>query len=136
MKTLRVLSMLVCLLAISAGFVSCSDDDNSGGVGSLVGTWEIIGVELYFYDSSGELVEMEEYDDDGSRFTLYEDGTGVEDGSYFEWSLSSNQLTLFDGGENIIYTVVSLTSTELVVETTDRDENGEILERMYCRRLN
>ena len=96
MKTLRFLSVLVCLLAISAGFVSCSDDE--GGDGNLlVGTWEATRYEGYRYNSNGE---REEYNEpgDGRRITCNADGTGAGDGEYFDGSLSNNLLTITVAG--------------------------------------
>lgn len=48
MKTLKVWSMLVCLLAISAGFVSCSDDDEGFDTSLLIGRWELVRTEGFF----------------------------------------------------------------------------------------
>lgn len=40
--------MLVCLLALSAGFVSCSDDEEGFDTSLLIGRWELVSYEGYY----------------------------------------------------------------------------------------
>lgn len=127
--------MLVCLLAISAGFVSCSDDDESVDGSSLVGTWEATRYEGYYYVGDGERVDYEE-PGDGLRVTFNADGTGTDGEDSFEWSLSGNSLRIAYDGDVEISTVTRLTATELVTEWTERGEYGEYLDRTYFRRVN
>ena len=136
MKILNFFAMLVCLLTLSLGFVACSDDNESGDSNHLVGTWEETRHEGYYY-SNGIRVEYDE-PSEGSRITFYEDGTGIYEGKNWNqnwnWNLFNNLLTLTDkdSGGSDVYTVASLTSTELVLEFVDLDD----FERTYYRRVN
>lgn len=133
MKTLKVWSMLVCLLAISAGFVSCSDDDEGFDTSLLIGRWELVRYERYYYTPDGERIPYEEpvY---GEYAEFFEDGTVTFDGDNGTWSVSGKQLHLTVYGERGTFTIASLTSTELILEVSGRDEDGEYFDRTIFQR--
>lgn len=125
--------MLLCLMAISAGFVSCSDDDESFDSNALVGTWEVTRYEGYYYDGDGKRVNYDE-PGEGEFITFNADGTGYEDYDSFEWSLSGNRLSVSYDGEVETGTVTRLTATEMIIESSGRDEDGDFFDRTYLRR--
>ena len=77
MKTMKYLSMLLMVLAMSVCMVSCGDDDDDNSSSSIVGTW---------------------ISDDGATFVFRNDGTGVlsdDDGSSnFDYTYSQSKETL------------------------------------------
>lgn len=125
--------MLVCLMAFSAGLTSCSDDDENFDSSMLVGRWEIVRSEGFYYMPDGE---RESYDDPvyGEYVEFFEDGTVVSGSESGSWSLSGNRLSLTVYGERETYTVATLNATELVLEMSGRDEDGEYFDRTTCRR--
>lgn len=133
MKTLKVWSMLVCLLAISAGFVSCSDDDEGFDTSLLIGRWELVRTEGFFYTPDGERIDYDEpaY---GEYAEFFEDGTVDFDGDTGSWSASGNRLIVNGSEASGAFTVASLTSTELILEVSGRDEDGEYLDRTIFQR--
>ena len=134
MKTLRVWSMLVCLLALSAGFVSCSDDEEGFDTSLLIGRWELVRYEGYYYTPDGERIPYEEpvY---GEYAEFFEDGTVYFDGDNGTWSASGNRLIVNGTEASEAFTVASLTSTELILEVSGRDEYGEYFDRTIFHRV-
>lgn len=126
--------MLLLLMMVSFGFVSCSDDDegNAGSTSMLCGKWEVVRIQGY-EEYDGERVEVDEsvY---GIYCEFFEDGTGSFLGEHCEWSLSGNRLTIFMYGVADTATITSLTDTELVIEASGKDEDGEYYGKYTMRR--
>ena len=134
MKTWKIWSMLVCLMAFSAGLTSCSDDDEDVNPSLLVGKWEIVSNEGYYYDPDGQRYDYNEpgY---GETVEFFEDGTVNFDGDTGRWSVSGNRLTLSVYGESASAEITKLTNTELVFEASGRDEDGDWFDRFVLRRV-
>lgn len=126
--------MLVCLLALSAGFVSCSDDDEGFDTSLLIGRWELVRYEGYYYMPDGERTDYDEpvY---GEYAEFFEDGTVYFDGDNGTWNASGNRLIVNGSEASGAFTVASLTSTELILEVSGRDEYGEYFDRTIFHRV-
>ena len=126
--------MLVCLLALSAGFVSCSDDEEGFDTSLLIGRWELVRYEGYYYMPDGERTDYDEpvY---GEYAEFFEDGTVYFDGDNGSWSASGNRLIVNGTEASGAFTVASLTSTELILEVSGRDEYGEYFDRTIFHRV-
>lgn len=126
--------MLVCLLALSAGFVSCSDDEEGFDTSLLIGRWELVRYEGYYYMPDGERTDYDEpvY---GEYAEFFEDGTVYFDGDNGTWSASGNRLIVNGTEASGAFTVASLTSTELILEVSGRDEYGEYFDRTIFHRV-
>lgn len=126
--------MLVCLLALSAGFVSCSDDEEGFDTSLLIGRWELVSYEGYYYTPDGERIPYEEpvY---GEYAEFFEDGTVNFDGDNGTWNASGNRLIVNGTEASGAFTVASLTSTELILEVSGRDEYGEYFDRTIFHRV-
>lgn len=126
--------MLVCLLALSAGFVSCSDDEEGFDTSLLIGRWELVSYEGYYYTPDGERIPYEEpvY---GEYAEFFEDGTVYFDGENGTWNASGNRLIVNGSEASGAFTVASLTSTELILEVSGRDEYGEYFDRTIFHRM-
>lgn len=128
--------MLLLLMMVSFGFVSCSDDDEGSADTSLLyGRWELVHYQGFYYDYDGQRVEFDEpgY---GEYYEFFDNGTAIlsGEGEIFTWSLSGNRLTISAYGESETATITSLTGTELVIESSGRDEDGEYYEKLTFRR--
>lgn len=126
--------MLVCLLALSAGFVSCSDDEEGFDTSLLIGRWELVSNEGYYYTPDGEYVDYE-YPGYGEYAEFFEDGTVYFDGDNGTWSASGNRLIVNGTEASGAFTVASLTSTELILEVSGLDEYGEYFDRTIFHRV-
>lgn len=126
--------MLVCLLALSAGFVSCSDDEEGFDTSLLIGRWELVRYEGYYYMPDGERTDYDEpvY---GEYAEFFEDGTVYFDGDNGTWNASGNRLIVNGTEASGAFTVASLTSTELILEVSGRDEYGEYFDRTIFHRV-
>ena len=126
--------MLVCLLALSAGFVSCSDDEEGFDTSLLIGRWELVRYEGYYYTPDGERIPYEGpvY---GEYAEFFEDGTVYFDGDNGTWNASGNRLIVNGTEASGAFTVASLTSTELILEVSGRDEYGEYFDRTIFHRV-
>lgn len=127
--------MLLLLMMVSLGFVSCSDDDEGSADTSLLyGRWELVRDQGFYYDYDGERVEYDEpiY---GEYYEFFDDGTALLYGERCNWSLSGNRLTISMYGESETATITSLTGSELVIEASGRDEEGEYYEKLTFHRV-
>lgn len=135
MKTLKIWSVLACLMMVSFGFVSCSDDEDGGNVdaSNLYGIWEIVRDQGYFYEDGERISFDEPIGDEYCEFS--EDGSGNFLGINCDWNLSGNRLAISVYGESMIFTVTSLTAAELIIEVSGRDGDGEYYEKFTMRKV-
>lgn len=126
--------MLLCLMVFSTGLMSCSDDDGDFDASLLIGRWELVSYEGFYYMPDGERIDYNEpvY---GEYAEFYEDGTVYYDGDSGTWSQSGNKLLITVYGDSEVFTVASLTGSELVLEVSGRDEDGEYFDRTSFRRV-
>lgn len=126
MKTIKFLSLLM-FVALSAGFASCSDDDDFDEA-DLIGTWESTWSEGFYKDTDYP-EDNEEWNgavtgDDIVIVTFNADGKGVdEEGHSFSWSLEGDQLTIVYSngyGSSDTGKVLKLTNKKLVVESSEK----------------
>lgn len=129
MRNFKFLSLLM-FVVLSVGFTACGDDDDDEiSADNLVGTWELYwsaGYEKY----NGEEDRWDEAVDESDKFrmTFNSDGTGVEDddNQSFNWKLDGKKLTITGGGESQTVTLVKMSSSELVVESSEKGtDNGK-----------
>lgn len=134
MKTIKFLSLLM-LVALSAGFASCSDDDDVDSE-ALLGTWEATYTEGWYKDTDYPKDNADwkgtwaQYGDDSmlpAVLTLGKDGKGTYRYDYnvrdypCTWSVNGNKFSFTTTDENgkddtATVKVVSQTDTELQVE--------------------
>lgn len=133
--------MFLCLLSVMAlGFSGCSDDDDSVGASSdIVGTWVCVSGEGWIKED-GEIIE--EWEDEGDEWmytVFYEDGSVeivdvsdnwevCEEGT---WKLKNGSLYLTLDGENSVYPIVSLTSTEMIVGIHEKEKEDGVTYEYY-----
>lgn len=139
-KVLWKVATCIAVVLMSLSVYSCGDDDEDS-VGSrdlLLGKW----TGVYYLDQEWEDGEMvsnhkEDFVNGTTRYSIEfkEDGTYVEtdgvDGTrhyYGTWSYSGNKLTIIDtsdGDYKEVWTVTTMTETELVYELREKEkENG------------
>ena len=148
MKKLNYLWMLGLLMFAAVNFCACSsDDDGPGSSSELVGLWEGVSVEGSF-KYAGETEEFEEELDD-IRIRFNSDGT-CESYEYYggSWSFVSEATWEYKNGK--LYTtyeedgdmitdavpVKELTSSRLVLEYHEKDEDWESYEVMTFKKVN
>ena len=126
MEKLKYFAMAL-LVAVSAGFVSCSDDDDNGGAGgnapgsSIVGTWEGHNynyTERIVFTAEGGYMSVTTFDDpstssqsesgtytaDGKNLTIYTDsGWGYPYVDEYEYAIEGDRLTLYEPGSTYVY---------------------------------
>lgn len=90
--------------------------------------------EGYYYTPDGERIPYEEpvY---GEYAEFFEDGTVYFDGDNGTWNASGNRLIVNGTEASGAFTVASLTSTELILEVSGRDEYGEYFDRTIFHRV-
>lgn len=129
MKTIKFLSLLM-LVALSAGFASCSDDEDFEAA-DLVGTWEATHTEGWYKDSQypdkDETWNGSGKDELGesflpSKLQFNADRTGVDiyvydDDENFEWAIKGSDLAItYSDARTVIVKIVDLTENKAVVE--------------------
>lgn len=142
MKTIKFLSLLM-FVALSAGFASCSDDDDVDAE-TLLGAWQATYTEGQYdsadenYTWKGTWAEYEEYSLFPTFITLGEKGEGTygysANYSYpLTWDVDGNKLllTMIDGSEKDSYSVkiVSQSDTEIVVKYSLKAKDGSYYEK-------
>lgn len=134
MKTLKIWSVLACLMMVSFGFVSCSDDEDGGNVdaSNLMGYGKLCATRGIFTKMASVYFD-EPIGDEYCEFS--EDGSGNFLGINCDWNLSGNRLAISVYGESMIFTVTSLTAAELIIEVSGRDEDGEYYEKFTMRKV-
>lgn len=138
MKTLKYLSFLLFAFVLSAGFASCSDDDDVDSA-AIVGKWEMTWTEGYEHD-----LEDPEYDyewshaENGTYITFNEDGTGTDgDGSFFYWKVKGDKLSIRYDGDDYAeeHTVVQLDSTDMILEIYECEDGYEYYEKFTFKKV-
>lgn len=115
MKQLIKLTALLLFLFTSAGFVSCSDDDEDGNQSSLVGTWRCD------YGEGGYQIITLESDGTGTIFDVeYVNGQVYSDAEDITWSYSNGKMRIkYEDGEVETFTV-SISGNAIIVDGEDR----------------
>lgn len=127
MKRLKMFSVLLVMM-ISAGLMSCSDDDGLD-VNLIYGTWQLVNESGYYYED-GERYDFNDDVSGGPIFVFNEDGTATIGGEAVNWSLSGKRLTISYTDETIEARVVTLNESTMVFEYSDSDEDGEYFEKL------
>lgn len=141
MKKLKYLSFAL-LIALCAGFVSCSDDDDDepgqgGDVSMLIGTWEPTS---YYYCTKANGKVMEENRDMGGLLiqVFTEDGTVYgyrQDHSLSKtetYSYNNGKLTIIDDdGDAMQHNVSFPSSSELVLEVSASEQYNGVKYEAY-----
>lgn len=107
MRKINLLWLVGLLLTL--GITACSDDENGGSSGDLVGVWERTYCEEWYVDEKGQKYDMSE-EFDQVYIIFNEDGTGVSWSceiyrgreiwydDYFTWEVNKGKLYIYDGG--------------------------------------
>lgn len=142
MEKLKYLSFAL-IIALCAGFVSCSDDDDepagqSGDISMLIGTWEPTS---YYYceKANGKIITEDRLTDDLLIQVFTEDGHlygYTQDGELDEtstYSYSNGKLTVIDedGDVSQVQTVSFPSSTELSLEASMSQEYNGVKYEAY-----
>lgn len=145
-KVLWKVATCIAVVVMSLSVYSCGDDDEDS-VGSrdlLLGKW----TGVYYVDQEWEDGEMvhnnkEDFVNGTTRYSIdfREDGTYVEiDGinnenhNYGTWSYSGNKLTMIDtsdGDYKEVWTVTTMTETELVYELREKEKEDGVTYEYY-----
>lgn len=148
MKKLNYLWMLGLLMFAAVNFSACSDDDESLS-SDLIGTWECVS-SYHYVKRNGEIVsEGEEVDE--HRIQLDGDGKCCYYGKDFygdewmleyvgNWNYKNGNLILTEVEEDgdtdtEYYPVKSLTSTELVVEYYEKEDEYESYDKLVYHKV-
>lgn len=150
MKKLNYLWMLGLLMFAAINFASCSDDDDAPGASSdLIGLWELVSEEGWNKYNDGETNEWKEFEDD-HRIKFNADGTAMSyeyyNGKWNEqypatWQYKGGKLYLtsyvVEYEEEIVEVgiVKELSSSRLVIEIHEIDDDGEHWERITYRKI-
>ena len=137
MKNLKFLSfMLFAIMSVS--LISCGDDDEIGGRDTLVGKWQCTWSEGYEkYANNPEY--NDEWNEEGDfTVTFNEDGTVVADAG--KWKLEGDKLTIIyayddDSEDNEVYTVLKLTDSELILESSEKDSDYEYYDKSTFQKI-
>jgi len=117
-KRLAILFALV----FSVSFISCNKDDDDEGINNdLIGSWKMENVEgwsesgiskiIITMDVIGEGIVIFKADGKYSQSEFFDETTGT-------WVFENEKLTMTDSDETAVYDVLTLTSTELILERT------------------
>jgi|SRR5690606_208466 len=127
--------LFVSTLFLSAGFVSCSSDDDGGSSASIVGKWEFYKTTEYV---NGQAIDEEMWDNlcpskkdyvklesDGEFMLVYHDEDCEAESEVGTYTVSGNTLEI-DYGFGGVYTskIVSITGSKLIIE--DEEEWGGV----------
>lgn len=126
MRNFKFLSLLM-FVVLSVGFAACGDDDDDDDDGggsvtasALIGTWETYWTTGYEKATGEEELRWDKAvsEAEKDRITFSADGTVLDEEDPQTWKLNGNKLTITDtdGEDSKTFTVLKLTSTELVVE--------------------
>ena len=72
--------------------------------------------------------------------TFNEDGTVVADGDTGKWKLEGDKLTIIyayddDSEDNEVYTVLKLTDSELILESSEKDSDYEYYDKSTFQKI-
>lgn len=139
MKTIKFLSLLM-FVALSAGFASCSDDDDDFESADLVGTWEATHSDGWSKDPENPVDDGEWSgpvdEDEKDRVTFKADGTGIDgEGDTFKWQLDGNKLTTIYSDYSDSGKILKLTGNELVVESYFKEDTWEVYSKDTYKRV-
>lgn len=151
MKDYKIFYTLFMLLSMSLGFAACSDDENEEvSSDSIIGTWEAIWEQGYEKYEGYEDDVWNEPPSEPYRVTFKADGSYFSEYSYngkwYEemtgtYSVEGKKLYVIDDedGERYEITIVSLTSTQLILEEHEKyiDEGvvGEDYNKVTYKRV-
>lgn len=120
MEKLKYFSFAL-LVALCAGFVSCSDDDDEEK-GGLVGVWQGESVDYEYLNG-----ELQDSDSEEIRIDLKADGSyifysngeyGWGEGERGTWSQSDGKFIVYEDGDEddpTVFNIIEMTGSKLVV---------------------
>ena len=151
--------MLFAIMSVS--LISCGDDDEIGGRDTLVGKWQCTWSEGYEkYANNPEY--NDEWNEEGDfTVTFNEESSGfsIKCSSYsisvyrhritttsFPWKrcfvtkLEGDKLTIIyayddDSEDNEVYTVLKLTDSELILESSEKDSDYEYYDKSTFQKI-
>ena len=150
-------SLFLCLAMLATTFTLTScDKDDVGSSSDLIGTWKLVrmqGYEIYDGDEDSWDYDEDELDfveriifkkngtgswiSEGHEDFEYEGDEGEVDEEKFEYTFKDNKLKMhFDDSYIETFKVVKLTSSELVFEYREKDDDGdEYSEKFYFKKI-
>ena len=106
----------------------------------MVGKWQCTWSEGY-----EKYANNPEYNDEWNEVgdftvTFNEDGTVVADGDTGKWKLEGDKLTIIyayddDSEDNEVYTVLKLTDSELILESSEKDSDYEYYDKSTFQKI-
>lgn len=121
MKKLLFITLL--LMTGLFAFTGCSKKSDDGADSASISKSKLVGKWLYVkFVENGDTETF----NNGEYFQLNEDGTAYDsmDDDNAQWSVSGNKITFIVEGEPNIATVEKLTSSELVMSTSNEGETS------------
>ena len=138
------------ILSIMLAFTGCSDDDNVPATGhlnvgqSLVGKWSIEGgtinggdFENYIHECAASK-DYQEFTAEGIvRYAGHGQDCEVNDTQDSSYSVTGNILTVQDENDPAanVFTIVSVTSEDMILERTVNTPGGTQTQRSYFTRI-
>ncbi len=135
MKNLfKIVVGLIVISVLILSISSCKKDDDTGSSSDLIGAWQGKHIEGYTKING---VITDEWSDDGDDITFYSDytcrGGYINHGSGHKmtWTYEKEYLNIncIDCKEILSAKVLKLTSSELIIEWSEKDGNEEYYEK-------
>jgi len=104
------------ILALCVGFTSCNGDDDPTNDGNIVGKWQLYSISPSVGNEDCDFEGWMEIKDDGTCVFFDKCEETTETGT---WEKDGNTLTLVSDPPIVmtaIYTIISISETELVME--------------------
>ena len=120
---LKSMLTIVVVALLSAGFVSCGDDDEKKEdvSASILGSWKYT-----FTDDGDKVVSVTTFVADGTGYAVATINGVHQETETFTWEYNTKAKTLtldFDDDDDYeVYTVETLTNTKLVIKDKDGDK--------------
>jgi hypothetical protein len=138
---LKLITFAVVLFTSFSFLTSCSDDDKIGSASDLAGTsWVAVHSEGYIKKNGKTTYTWDEdMDNDGKVTTFNSDNTISYSSvrSSDAWAYEEGVLTIVEKDEDATYyRVLTLNSSNLVFDRTDKEDSYEYYEKMTYRRVN
>lgn len=151
MKIFKVLSVLM-IVALSAGFASCSDDDDDKkfDAANLVGTWEATYTEGWEKEVnepkeswSGSWKDEQESSDMATKMKFNADETGMDISLYeeenddFTWKLVGDNLSMTYPfyTMTLVSKLLDLTETTVIIEFSYNEDGVSHYEKTTYKRV-
>ena len=135
MNGLKYLAIFLTIV-LCAGFASCSSNDDDAP-SELIGTWYMTHSEGYERDDTVDETWNETYTgNDGGVFIFYNDGKFKHDDTECTWKYKDGIITINYPNETATIRVLKISSSELILERSEKEEDYEYYDKMTFKKAN